>query len=70
MSFFASLNDLCLATTMMHWVTSLILISGLVSASNLDHAKQKSLTQFFNFDDVCPSDEFKKEVCLFLFSKF
>ena len=54
----------------MHWVTSLILISGLVSASNLDHAKQKSLTQFFNFDDVCPSDEFKKEVCLFLFSKF
>ena len=50
---------------MMHWATALILVSGLVSANNLDHAKQKGLVQFFNFDDVCPPDEAKKEVCLY-----
>jgi len=38
-------------------------MAGLVASSNLDHTgKQKNLTQFFNFDDVCPQDGTKKEV--------
>jgi hypothetical protein len=44
------------------FVVAVVLLAGFVTATNLDHARQKNMTQFFNFEDVCPPDGYKKEV--------